>query len=110
MLSAEGGAGGGLAAADLPRFSRNALESVLDGEADLLARAARATRDAIVTSAPGGQCAELLRAVDYTWVHFPDEPDLASPGKSFLARVLVAIEYYAQRLERLRPALRRKDA
>jgi hypothetical protein len=43
---------------------------------------------------------ELLHDVDYTWVHFPDEPDSPTPGPGFLARVRVAASFYRQRFQR----------
>jgi hypothetical protein len=94
--------GGGIATSDAPRFSRPALQGALDREANLLERAAGQIRAAIAEKPPRGRCADILRAIDYAWVHFPDEPDLTSPDRSFLARALVAVGYYAQRLERIR--------
>jgi hypothetical protein len=44
---------------------------------------------------------ETLRSVDYSYVHFPDFPPRDFPSeKSFLARALVSVRYYAERINR----------
>ncbi len=42
----------------------------------------------------------LLHELDYTWIHFPDEPDAGSLDRGFIARVRVAAGYYGQRMAR----------
>jgi hypothetical protein len=45
---------------------------------------------------------ETLRDVDYSYVHFPDFPSGDFPSdKSFLARALVSVGYYAERINRI---------
>jgi hypothetical protein len=47
----------------------------------------------------------LLADADYTWTHFPDQPDLAAPERGFVARARVAALYYAERLRRIESVL-----
>ncbi|HET6452402.1 MAG TPA: 6-hydroxymethylpterin diphosphokinase MptE-like protein [Spirochaetia bacterium] len=73
-------------------FTGTALRPFLSGER---ARLADFLRD------PDGS---RLADIDYTWAHFPDEPDLSSPGPGFLARARVAALYYDERLRRIEEA------
>jgi hypothetical protein len=84
------------------RFPTDALRRLIESERELLLRMAGAAREASArTEEASEECRALLREADYVWIHFPDEPDLGRPGRSFLARAAVAARYYAERLERV---------
>ena len=68
----------------------------LEAEAGALRRAA----EALGNSPRGSEGADILADIDYTWVHFPDLPDMQGPAPGFVARARVAASWYAQRLER----------
>jgi hypothetical protein len=84
--------------------ARNAqLGAFLDGERKLLKEAGAALSSALAAGerAPlSNSVREILHAVDHVYLHFPEVVDLESPGRSFLARALVAVGYYAERLGR----------
>jgi len=75
------------------RFPGSALRAFIASERSLLAEFLRA---------PSGP---RLSEIDYTWAHFPDEPDLSSPDPGFIARARVAALYYDERLRRLESVL-----
>jgi hypothetical protein len=77
-------------------FAAERLPGFLAAEMELLGRAI-----SLGTAPRQGEAGGLLADIDYTWVHFPDEPDLDHPDQGFLARVRVAAAYYRQRLERM---------
>jgi len=60
-------------------------------------------------AAPAGAAPDALGALladaDYTWMHFPDQPDLAAPEWGFVVRARVAALYYAERLRRIESVL-----
>ncbi len=93
------------AAAEGTAFRKQDVDAFLEAERELLAKAERRILCELSPAALSQEAAkeewEILRAVGYSYVHFPDEPNPASPGKSFLARALVAVRYYRQRLARL---------
>jgi hypothetical protein len=91
--------------AEAGHFGRPAIEAFLDGEARLLSSAKSAIRSLLSSKSahrapPEAQ--DALKAIDYTFVHFPDEPDIEAPTRSFLARALIAADYYSTRLARIR--------
>jgi hypothetical protein len=75
------------------------------GEKKALADAEEMIRTALDSGDPAAAAqagAERLHAVDYAFIHFPDFPEPGRvPGKSFLARALVAVRYYSERMKRL---------
>jgi len=83
------------------RFDGRRIQEFLRAERDLLVRASEAARQAASNRIVDPACAELIRAVQHAWVHFPDDPDPAEAGPSFLARASVASGYYANRADRL---------
>jgi hypothetical protein len=86
---------------------RPALRSFLDAEGRLLEEADALIRRLLSAETPGLTAGEsaLLSSVDHCYAHFPDQPDLAAPSPSFLARSLVAVRYYSRRLERSRQSV-----
>ncbi len=88
------------------RYRVEALPAFLASEGRLLERVIEETsRYTSQGSVIPDELRLLLSEVDYSWVHFPDEPDAASPGPGFLARVRVAAAYYAERLRRIASVL-----
>jgi hypothetical protein len=83
------------------RFQVGRLRTFLASERTLLERFITATAGNLSRGAPfTDDLRQLLLDVDYAWIHFPDEPDFASPGPGFLARARVAAAYYGQRIQR----------
>jgi hypothetical protein len=81
-------------------FPVEALRPFVRDERALLAR--------LVREAAGhgpSSIGTLLAEADYTWAHFPDQPDLSSPDRSFVARARVAAMYYDERLRRIQTLL-----
>jgi hypothetical protein len=96
-----------------PVFSLAALERFLRGEQELLDRAVERITRLIASPGPAGEIevrgddAALLADIDYVYVHFPDQPNLPGPSRSFLARTRVAASYYRQRIEILKRGISR---
>jgi hypothetical protein len=82
-------------------FPAENLRSFFTDEIGLLRRAAGSMRQAAASGSVSEECRALLGDVNYAWVHFPDEPELPTPSRGFLARVGVATGYYAMRMERI---------
>jgi hypothetical protein len=85
-------------------FPENEIREFLRGEKALLKRASDRIRSLLSTGSTGALSRddrELLKEIDYAYIHFPDESDEKAPNRSFLARALVAAEYYATRIERI---------
>jgi hypothetical protein len=81
-----------------------AMREFLGAEIALADTAATMLRDRLSSGAPPGADEERLAgAVDYAWLDFPDDPDLASRG--FLARAIPALAACRVRLERAAAAL-----
>jgi hypothetical protein len=85
-------------------FDRARLRTFLEGEREMLARAEQAIEDGLSTGGPlplPTASREAMRAVDYAFVHFPDEMDCEAPARSYLSRAHVAVGYYFERLPRV---------
>jgi hypothetical protein len=82
-------------------FRAEALVDFISHETRLLRDAAARMRESARGGGVPSGSRELLRQVDYTWLHFPDESDLDHPERSFLARAAVAASWYADRIDRL---------
>ncbi len=65
------------------KFDRRRVQAFLRSERDLLLSASEASRRAASSRAADSACAELLRAVQHAWIHFPDDPDPARPAPAF---------------------------
>ncbi len=85
------------------RFSADRLARFVSSERALLERVAAAAGLSSAVEDP--DLPRLLADADYTRAHFPDQPDLSSPGQGFLARARVAALYYAERLRRIESVL-----
>ena len=92
--------GGTVRSTPARRFHVEALRPFVTTERALLARLVKETDGHGPSS-----IAELLSEADYTWAHFPDQPDLSSPDRSFVARARVAALYYDERLRRIESLL-----
>ena len=81
------------------------IGSFLRGEKQALSSAEAIIGRALSSPEPAGivrEGMENLRGVDYSYVHFPDFPSGDFPSdKSFLARALVSLRYYAERINRV---------
>ncbi|MGA2976747.1 MAG: 6-hydroxymethylpterin diphosphokinase MptE-like protein [Spirochaetia bacterium] len=87
------------------RFPADMLPGFFAAEKVLLSRAMELPNTPASDSAEAAEAKALLRAIDYAWVHFPDEPDWDAPDAGFLARVRVAAAYYFQRIARIASVL-----
>ena len=85
------------------RFSADRLRHFVESERALLEDGGGGRGTSPAEPDPG--LGSLLQDADYTWAHFPDEPDLAAPGPGFVARARVAALYYAERLRRVESVL-----
>ncbi len=95
----------GLCAAAERPFSPEAVAGFLSAEQSALRETAEAAA-AAARGGPTGELARLLRNADYAWAHFPDIPDVDHPDPGFLARAVVAVRWYARRVQRLLSVLR----
>ncbi|HUI69714.1 MAG TPA: 6-hydroxymethylpterin diphosphokinase MptE-like protein, partial [Spirochaetia bacterium] len=88
-----------------PLCSRDSARSFIKAEEAILRHGAILLRDALQSRSPSQECLQFLEDADYSWVHFPDAPNKAETGRSFLARVNAAVRYYAERLAKLESLL-----
>lgn len=81
------------------------VAAFLEGELRLLDRGLARITELLALAAAGGSGAEadreMLAAIDYAVVHFPDGRQPGTVSQSLLARTRVAALYYRQRLQRL---------
>jgi hypothetical protein len=80
------------------------IRSFIENERTRLLESKEAASDILASGASeplSASAQDIIRGVDYAYLHFPDEPDLQLPGRSFLARAIVAFQYYSQRLGRV---------
>lgn len=83
-------------AGDISAFVRDELKALSDAESSL-GKAIRSGDSAAIVR----EEMEILRSVDYSYLHFPDFPTGVIPSdNSFLARALVSVRYYAERIRR----------
>jgi hypothetical protein len=86
-------------------FREGTLREFLSAEEGLLRQAADRLRESARSGVVPSDCRAMLGQVDYTRLHFPDEPDADRPERSYLARAAVAAAWYADRMDRLRSVL-----
>lgn len=87
------------------RFPVDALGPLVAAERDLLSRMAGAAAAYASGTAAAEEVAALLTEADYAWAHFPDQPEMSSLDKGFVARARIAALYYEQRLRRIESRL-----
>jgi hypothetical protein len=102
LLCSGAAVGERLVAADGGEFPAGRVAAFLAEESRLL-ETARDRLEAMAGRAPAGLPENeraALSVVEHAFIHFPDSQERT--GASFLARSLVSVSYYAQRLARLR--------
>jgi hypothetical protein len=86
-----------------PIGSAAGVERFLQGELELLERAACTVKQALRGGQPSDDVAvkQALAAVDHVYVDFPDTPPLPRTDPGFLSRFLAACRYYEKRIRRI---------
>jgi len=99
-LTPEDSRGGRITGRQERPFPRAGVAAFLEAEERILAEGGKLVREAARSGEAAAECLDFLREGDYAWIHFPDQPGDAAPGRSFLARAAAAAGYYGERLRR----------